>query len=118
MKQRLAAVALGLVAALVPAGAARADVIRDNEWHLRYLSVAEANEHTRGEGVTVAVLDRRVDRAHADLPGAVLDPVYAPGDASPPASSTAPAPPPPGAGPPGVDPDGHGTALAGVIAGQ
>ncbi|WP_426510152.1 S8 family serine peptidase [Dactylosporangium sp. McL0621] len=116
MKQRLAAVALGLFAAVVPAGAARADVIRDTEWHLRYLSVAEANGHTRGEGVTVAVIDRGVDRAHADLAGAVLDPVRVttPGD-----PGAAPSPSdPPAAGVPEADPDGHGTALAGIIAGQ
>ncbi|WP_432985844.1 S8 family peptidase [Dactylosporangium sp. CA-233914] len=107
MKQRLAAVALGLVAAigpaLLPADPARADVIRDDEWHLRYLNVTEANQHTRGEGVTVAVVDRGVDRAHQDLAGAVLDPVYV----------TQPAEPAPE-----IDPDGHGTALAGLIAGQ
>jgi hypothetical protein len=127
---RVAAVALGFVAAMVPAGAARADVIRDNEWHLRYLSVAEANEHTRGEGVTVAVLDRGIDRAHADLAGAVLDPVYvttgtaSAASARPTATpSTTPSPSDQvGAatvdGAVGVDPDGHGTALAGIIAGQ
>ncbi|WP_433214902.1 S8 family peptidase [Dactylosporangium sp. CS-047395] len=104
MKQRLAAVVLGAGLALVaPAGVARADVIRDNEWHLRYLSVPEANRVTRGEGVTVAVIDRGVDRSHADLGGAVLDPVFVNG----PAAQDEP-----------VDPDGHGTALAGVIAGQ
>ncbi|MFI5906695.1 S8 family serine peptidase [Dactylosporangium sp. NPDC051541] len=101
MKQRLAAtVALGLVAALAPGGVARADVIRDNEWHLRYLGVAEANRESRGAGVTVAVIDRGVERAHADLTGAVLDPAGVLDDAGP------------------ADPDGHGTALAGLIAGQ
>ncbi|MER7275158.1 S8 family serine peptidase [Dactylosporangium sp. NPDC000244] len=122
MKQRLAAVAvglgLGLVAAVVPGGAARADVIRDDEWHLRYLGVAEANRHSRGEGVTIAVIDRGVDRAHADLAGAVLDPVAV----STPAGAGADATPRP-SGPPvaegtGYDPDGRGTALAGIIAGQ
>ncbi|GAA3448250.1 S8 family serine peptidase [Dactylosporangium matsuzakiense] len=100
MRQRLAAVALGLVAALAPGGVARADVIRDNEWHLRYLGVAEANRETRGEGVTVAVIDRGVDRTHADLTGALLDPVGVVDEDAP------------------ADPDGHGTALAGLIAGQ
>ncbi|WP_433056563.1 S8 family serine peptidase [Dactylosporangium sp. CS-033363] len=107
MKQRLAAVILGAGLALVaPAGVARADVIRDNEWHLRYLGVAEANRVTRGEGVTVAVIDRGVDRSHTDLAGAVLDPVFVN------AGSAGDEP----GGP--IDPDGHGTALAGIIAGQ
>ncbi|MFG2037348.1 S8 family serine peptidase [Dactylosporangium sp. NPDC048998] len=114
MKQRLAlAVALGFAVAAVPALPARADVIRDDEWHLRYLNVAEANQSTRGEGVTVAIVDRGVDPTHDDLAGAVLDPVFvARGDQ----------PSPSGAPTPGevlaADPDGHGTALAGTIAGH
>jgi len=112
MKQRLAAVAVGIIAAVaVPALPARADVIRDDEWHLRYLNVAEANQHTRGEGVTVAIVDRGVDRAHDDLAGAVLDPVYVAGR-----SDESPSPSPLDA--PVADPDGHGTALAGAIAGR
>ncbi|MEV6932151.1 S8 family serine peptidase [Dactylosporangium sp. NPDC051485] len=105
MKQRLAAMAVGLVAAagpvLLPASPARADVIRDDEWHLRYLAVAEANRQTRGEGVTVAIVDRGVDATHEDLTGSVLDPVYVRGTDQRVA-----------------DPDGHGTALAGAIAGH
>ncbi|MGI5247323.1 S8 family serine peptidase [Dactylosporangium sp. CA-139066] len=108
MRQRLAAVAVGIVAAVaLPGVPARADVIRDDEWHLRYLNVAEANQHTRGEGVTVAIVDRGVDRAHDDLAGAVLDPVFVAGRSD---ESPAPAL--------GIDADGHGTALAGAIAGQ
>src|SRR4051812_27979776 len=77
MKQPLAvAVALGFLVALAPVAPAAADVIRDDEWHLRYLKVAEANEKTRGEGITVAVVDGGVDRTHDDLRGAVLDPVF------------------------------------------
>jgi subtilisin family serine protease len=114
MKQRLRLAVLGgcvgfvmAVAPVVPAGA---DVIRDDEWHLRYLNVAEANDKTRGEGVTVAVVDRGVDRTHDDLAGAVLDPVFVTpqGDGKP--EGTEPAD--------GTDPDGHGTALAGAVAGQ
>jgi hypothetical protein len=110
MKQRLAAMAVGIVAAVaVPALPARADVIRDDEWHLRYLNVAEANQHTRGEGVTVAIVDRGVDRAHEDLAGAVLDPVFVAGRSDESAAPTDVV---------AADPDGHGTALAGAIAGQ
>ncbi|WP_432835196.1 S8 family peptidase [Dactylosporangium sp. CA-092794] len=116
MKQRLAlAVALGIAVAAVPALPARADVIRDDEWHLRYLNVTEANQKTRGEGVTVAIVDRGVDRTHDDLRGAVLDPVFTTtgGDAASPAPST-----PATTTGASDDPDGHGTALAGAVAGQ
>jgi subtilisin family serine protease len=113
-QRRLAAIAVGIVAAVaMPALPARADIIRDDEWHLRYLNVAEANQHTRGEGVTVAIVDRGVDRAHDDLAGAVLDPVFVAGR-----SDESPAPAPSTGIGTGVDPDGHGTALAGLIAGE
>jgi subtilisin family serine protease len=137
MKQPLAlAVALGFVVALVPVTPAGADVIRDDEWHLRYLKVAEANLKTRGEGITVAIVDGGVDRTHDDLRGAVLDPVFVVEQNTQSGTqsgtqggtqSSAEAPPPSAtaspftvAAPPvtGVDEDGHGTALAGAIAGQ
>lgn len=120
MKQRLAlAVALGLVLAAAPAVPAGADVIRDDEWHLRYLGVAEANRKTRGEGVTVAIVDRGVDRAHDDLAGAVLDPVFVGRDDGPTPDATSGGGKPDSTGTPdGTDPDGHGTALAGAVAGQ
>jgi subtilisin family serine protease len=117
MKQRLAlAVIAGLAVAAGPAAPAGADAIRDDEWHLRYLNVAEANQHSRGEGVTVAIVDRGIDRTHDDLAGAVLDPVHVTLGDGLPAPSDGPT-----TGPADVinpDPDGHGTALAGVIAGQ
>ncbi|MET7398417.1 S8 family serine peptidase [Dactylosporangium sp. NPDC005572] len=103
MKQPVAlAVAVGIGVALGTAGSAHADVIRDDQWHLRYLKVAEANQKSRGDGTTVAIVDTGVDRSHPDLVGAVLDPVFV--TESPGAS--------------GVDQNGHGTALAGLVAGQ
>ncbi|GAB3870204.1 type VII secretion-associated serine protease mycosin [Dactylosporangium cerinum] len=87
--------------ALVPVSPAFADGIRDDQWHLQYLRVSEANEKTRGEGVTVAIVDNGVDRNHVDLTASVLPAIYTNG------ALTAPG-----------DPDGHGTALAGLIAGQ
>ncbi len=96
-----AALVAGVVLALVPVSPAFADGIRDDQWHLQYLRVSEANEKTRGEGVTVAIVDNGVDRNHVDLTASVLPAIYTTGSLTP-------------AG----DPDGHGTALAGLIAGQ
>jgi subtilisin family serine protease len=96
-----AALVAGVVLALVPVSPAYADGIRDDQWHLQYLRVSEANETTRGEGVTVAIVDNGVDRNHPDLTASVLQAVYTNGSPTPLG-----------------DPDGHGTALAGLIAGQ
>ncbi|MET7421856.1 S8 family serine peptidase [Dactylosporangium sp. NPDC005555] len=96
-----AALVAGVVLALVPVSPAWADGIRDDQWPLQYLRVSEANEKTRGEGVTVAIIDNGVDRNHVDLTASVLPAIYTNG------ALTAPG-----------DPDGHGTALAGLIAGQ
>jgi type VII secretion-associated serine protease mycosin len=99
------AVLTGLLACLVgplPATAAHADATRDKQWHLEFLEVATAHEITRGEGVTVAVIDSGVDATHPDLAGNVL---------------------------PGIDlvegrdsrtwnPADHGTGMAGLIAGH
>ncbi|WP_329387626.1 type VII secretion-associated serine protease mycosin [Streptomyces sp. NBC_01351] len=69
-------VALAL-AALLAVGAtaptAVADSIRDREWGLLALRAEEAWGTTRGDGVTVAVLDTGVDDSHPDLAGHVLE---------------------------------------------
>ncbi|WP_236145722.1 type VII secretion-associated serine protease mycosin [Verrucosispora sp. SN26_14.1] len=74
--------------------------IRNDQWHLRYLSAQEAHRMSQGEGVTVAILDTGVSQ-HPDIrlnlkKGKNL----LPGD-----SSSA-----------HDDPNGHGTAMAGLIA--
>ena len=101
----LAATAV-LAAALVwwgsPAGA---DRIRDLQWHLQYLNIARAHELSQGDGIRIAVIDTGVDATHPDLAGNVLPGADAwalthgqgPGDGW-------------------DDPDGHGTAMAGLIA--
>ncbi|WP_425413001.1 S8 family serine peptidase [Micromonospora nigra] len=73
--------------------------VRGDQWHLQFLKLAQAHQISRGEGVVVALPDTGVD-AHPDLrlnllPGAN----FLPGDAKE-----------------GMkDPNGHGTAMAGLI---
>src|SRR5689334_14127401 len=102
MRPAFGLLCLGLAAAvLLPAAPAYADGIRDDQWYLGALNVADAQARTRGEGVVVAVVDTGVDAAHQDLVSSLLPPVMIDGtDAA------------------RFDPDGHGTALAGLIAGQ
>lgn len=77
-----------------------ADATRDSQWHLSALQAAQAQKTSKGAGILVAVVDTGVSQSHIDLTGNVL----------------------PGLdfnikGTKGwVDHDGHGTAMAGLIA--
>ncbi|MFE5212435.1 type VII secretion-associated serine protease mycosin [Streptomyces sp. NPDC056600] len=94
---------LGAVLVLQPATVAHADLIRDGQWALRELRAEQAWQITRGAGVTVAVLDTGVDADHEDLAGNVLTGKDLVGF---------------GAGPGDDAWAGHGTAMAGIIAGH
>lgn len=96
----LVAAALLAVAAAPPAAA---DAIRDRQWGLLALRAEEAWGTTRGDGVTVAVLDTGVDATHPDLTGQVLDGTDLVGL---------------GAGRGDRAWARHGTAMAGIIAGH
>lgn len=87
-----------VVGTVVPAPTARADAARDRQWHLGFLNVAEAHRYSRGEGVTVGLVDSGVDATHPDLAGAVIPGTDLVG------------------GDGRRDFDGHGTAMAGLIA--
>lgn len=77
---------------------AHGDQVRNDQWHLRSLQVAEAHKHSLGEGVTVAVIDTGVDR-HPDLTKNLLLGVDV---------AT-------GGGNGQIDTDSHGTGMAGLI---
>ncbi len=98
----------GLVAvagALLPAvlvAPGRADDVRDQQWHLTMLHIAESHRLSTGSDITVSVVDTGVDARHIDLVGNVrpgTDLADSGGDGR-------------------TDRDGHGTAMASLIAGH
>lgn len=78
-----------------------AQTIEEQEWHLDALDVYSAQAQARGDGVVVAVIDSGVDAQHPDLAGQVL-----PGAGFGSSKGTDGT----------TDTDGHGTAMAGIIA--
>ncbi|MEU1820490.1 type VII secretion-associated serine protease mycosin [Streptomyces roseifaciens] len=94
---------LATTLAVLPAGTAHADSIRVQEWALDALHTEEAWQTTKGDGITVAVLDTGVDDGHPDLAGQVLPGKDLIGF---------------GAGPGDRAWARHGTAMAGIIAGR
>ncbi|MGH3734594.1 MAG: S8 family serine peptidase [Micromonosporaceae bacterium] len=93
---------LATAATVASATAARADSVRDQQWHLDKLDIAEAHRITRGAGVTVAVVDSGADSQHPDLAGALTEGKSFGG----------------GGGDGWDDEKGHGTGMATLIAGR
>ena len=86
---------------------ATADSIRNHEWILATLEVTKAHHYSDGNGVIVGLVDTGVDAEHPDLAGRILSGI----DFSDPNQ-------PGGVGNGHTDIDGHGTAMAGIIAGH
>ncbi|MFF0072390.1 type VII secretion-associated serine protease mycosin [Streptomyces sp. NPDC005494] len=96
----VASTALGLLmAGPVPAFA---DSVRSDQWHLDAMKAEQMWETSTGRDVTVAVIDTGVDASNPDLQGQVLA-----------GKDLAPESP----GDERDDYDGHGTGMAGLIAG-
>jgi type VII secretion-associated serine protease mycosin len=85
---------------LATASPAHADAIRDRQWHLGALKIPDAQRLSRGEGVIVALVDSGVDASHPDLTANVL-----------PGANVVSG----GKSDGRQDPQGHGTAMAGLI---
>jgi type VII secretion-associated serine protease mycosin len=77
------------------------DDIRDQQWHLDFLDIERAHEISTGGGVIVGIIDSGVDGGHPDLAGQLLPGADFSVEGLPDAL---------------VDRDGHGTAMAGLIA--
>lgn len=86
----------------IAATPSHAESIRSQQWHLTAMKADEMWKITKGEGITVAVIDSGVDDKNPDLRGQVLEgkdfAPDAPGDQH-------------------TDYRGHGTGMAGLIAG-
>lgn len=102
------------VPATAQAASARSDVphdpLRDRQWALDRMAFPEAWKSSRGAGVVVAVLDTGVDLGHPDLQGKLI--VHPDADLVDPAGCRENGCVQDGP----MDPHGHGTAMAGIIA--
>ncbi|NMO38087.1 type VII secretion-associated serine protease mycosin [Streptomyces sp. GMY01] len=98
-----ASAAVGLLLVGGTATQAHADSTRSQQWFLDAMHAEEMWRTSTGEGITVAVIDTGVDPTNPDLKGRVLD-----------GKDLAPAE---RAGDEHTDYEGHGTGMAGLIAG-
>ncbi|TVZ75922.1 type VII secretion-associated serine protease mycosin [Streptomyces sp. BK340] len=98
-----ASAAISLLLVSGTATQADADSTRAEQWYLGAMHAGEMWRTSTGKGITVAVIDTGVDPNNPDLKGRVLDGKdYAPAGR---------------AGDEHTDYDGHGTGMAGLIAG-
>ncbi|MFJ1827587.1 type VII secretion-associated serine protease mycosin [Streptomyces sp. NPDC088178] len=101
-RQTATSAALSLLLMGGAAMPASADTARSMQWHLDVMKAEEMWKTSTGKGVIVAVLDSGVDPSNPDLGGQVLRGKDLEPDA---------------AGDEHTDYDGHGTSMAGLIAG-
>ncbi|MFF1453042.1 type VII secretion-associated serine protease mycosin [Streptomyces sp. NPDC058274] len=99
----MASAAIGLLLVGGTATRTHADSTRSQQWYLDAMHADEMWRTSTGKGITVAVIDTGVDPDNPDLKGRVLE-----GKDFAPASR---------AGDEHTDYDGHGTGMAGLIAG-
>ena len=101
--QKLTAVALTGLLPLVPGLPAQPvqDDIRAQQWHLDFLNIDQVHQISTGKGVIVGLIDTGVDGGHPDLAGRLLPGIDLTFLERPDALE---------------DLDGHGTAMAGLIA--
>ncbi|BAJ28681.1 MULTISPECIES: S8 family serine peptidase [Kitasatospora] len=97
----LGATALAGALVLGAAPAASADQVRDAQWTNAYFGLDKVWSVSKGDGVTVAVIDSGVDATHPDLTGSVLE-GYDPSGSG---QNTRPT-------------DPHGTGMASLIVGH
>ncbi|WP_225801557.1 type VII secretion-associated serine protease mycosin [Streptomyces sp. NK15101] len=97
-----ASAALGMLLVGIASAPAQAESIRDRQWHLDAFGAEEIWQLSTGKGITVAVIDSGVEKQQPDLTGQVLKGKdFAPDEA----------------GDEFTDYTGHGTDMAGLIAG-
>jgi type VII secretion-associated serine protease mycosin len=101
--QVLASAAIGLLLAGGAATQAHAESTRSQQWYLDAMHAEDMWRTSTGKGITVAVIDTGVDPNNPDLKGRVLGGL----DLAPSSRS----------GDEHTDYDGHGTGMAGLIAG-
>ncbi|WP_406727372.1 type VII secretion-associated serine protease mycosin [Streptomyces sp. GD-15H] len=101
-RRAAASAVLGLLLVTAAGAPARAESTRGEQWFLDAMKAEQMWQTSTGEGVTVAVIDSGVDPSNPDLKGRVL-----------PGKDLAPDQP----GDEHTDYEGHGTGMAGLIAG-